>query len=295
MKLGLGTVQFGLNYGITNTDGQTPTEEARACLAQAAAESIPVIDTAALYGNAEQVLGATLPRPHSFRIITKTRALDPDRPLPQALSAVEEGVRESLARLNESHLAGLLIHRVDDLLGSNGDALFQMLADLKHAGIVEKIGVSLYTPSEAAAILARYPVDLVQLPLNPFDQRHLRQGSLAALAEAGVEIHVRSAFLQGLLLTTEGLPPPGLEALATHLECWRTLLQREQLAPLAACLGFLQGIPQVAVAVCGATSLAEWQAIVAAYRATPAIVTEIFKNLAVTDDNLIDPRYWPKR
>lgn len=295
MKLGLGTVQFGLNYGITNIEGQTPTEEARACLAHAAAENIPVIDTAALYGNAEQVLGATLPRPHSFRIITKTRALDLERPLPQALSAVQDGVRESLARLNESHLAGLLVHRVDDLLGPGGDALFRTLADFKHAGIVEKIGVSLYTPDEAIAILARYPIDLVQLPLNPFDQRHLRQGTLVALAEAGVEIHVRSAFLQGLLLATEGLPPPGLEALAPHLECWRNLLQHEKLAPLAACLGFLQGIPQVAVAVCGVTSLNEWQAIVATCQTTPAIAAEIFKNLAVTDDNLIDPRYWPKR
>lgn len=295
MKLGLGTVQFGLNYGITNAEGQTSLENVRACLAYAAAESIPVIDTAALYGNSEQVIGETLPRPHRFRIITKTLALDPDLELRHALSSVTKGVRESLARLREHRLAGLLIHRVNDLLGPNGDDLFRALEDMKQIGIVEKIGVSLYTPKEALAVLARYPIDLIQLPLNPFDQRHLTCGTLSALAEAGVEIHVRSAFLQGLLLASPASLPPKLEGLTTPLRRWNAFLKQEELAPLSACLGFLQGIPEVAIGVCGATSQTEWQAIISTYNATPAIPTEIFKNFAVADDNLIDPRYWPKR
>jgi len=295
MKLGLGTVQFGLSYGITNTEGQTPTAEAHACLAHAAAEAIPVIDTAALYGSAEEVLGKALPRPHSFRIITKTLALSPELPLQQALTTVSEGIHTSLAKLREPRLAGLLIHRIEDLLGTNGDALFRCLEGFKQAGLVEKIGVSLYTPAEARSVLARYPIDLIQLPLNPFDQRHLAQGSLAALALARVEIHVRSAFLQGLLLASSHTPPGSLEGLTIPLQRWHSFLEQQQLSPLAACLGFLQGIPEVDIAVCGATRLAEWKEIVAAHRNAPALPTEIFKNLAVADDKLIDPRYWPKR
>lgn len=294
MKLGLGTVQFGLKYGITNHKGQTSAREVGNCLAYADAERITLIDTAALYGNAEQVIGEMLPRPHRFRIITKTRPLQPELPLPEALNSVMAGVHQSLNLLKEHRLAGLLIHRPDDLLGPNGDALFNCLDEMKSDGIIEKIGVSLYTPNEVLAVLARYPVDLVQLPLNPLDQRHLTRGTLAALEEAGVEIHIRSAFLQGLLLADPATPHGGAEALAPFIQSWQALLKRENIAPITACLGFLKGIPQISIAVCGATNLAEWQAIVAAYHSTPDIPTKLFKYLAVADDNLIDPRYWSK-
>lgn len=294
MKLGLGTVQFGLDYGITNAAGQTPASEVGAILTHAAAHGVDTLDTAALYGSSEAVLGAALPRPHGFRIVTKTLALDPALPPAAAVDALVAGVERSLDRLGEDRLAGLLVHRVDDLLGPQGDWLFAALAGLRADGRVEKIGTSLYIPEEAAALLQRYPLDLVQLPLNPLDQRHLAGGSLAALAAAGVEVHVRSAFLQGLLLAPERPLPTGLAALAPALAAWRRLAAELGLSLLEACFAFLKGIPAVGTAVCGAATLAEWQEIVAAWEAAPALPQETFKNLAVADDKLIDPRHWPK-
>lgn len=295
MKLGLGTVQFGIDYGITNAGGRPPADTVRAILDHAASNGIVTLDTAALYGSAEEVLGENLPRPHPFRIISKTTALDPALPPAEAVAGIAAGVRRSLERLGENRLAGLLVHRVDDLLGPHGDRLWNGLLRLRDEGLVERIGVSLYTPEEALTLLGRYPLDLVQLPLNPFDQRHLRGNSLAALAAAKVEVHVRSAFLQGLLLAPAHPLPAGLEALRPAMAAWREWLAAERLTPLQACLGFLHGIAAVDVAVCGVTTLAEWQEIIAAAVSAPPLPTEGFKKLAVADDNLIDPRYWPSR
>ena len=294
MKLGLGTVQFGLDYGITNRSGQTPPDEVHRILQHAAGAGVETLDTAALYGNAESVLGNALPRPHGFRIITKTLALAPELSAEAAIDALEQGVRRSLDCLQEERLGGLLVHRVDDLLGPLGPQLFARLVALRAQGLVEKIGVSLYTPAEADAVLSRFSPDLVQLPLNPFDQRHLASGSLRRLADAGVEIHVRSAFLQGLLLAPAQALRPGLGGLAPCLAAWRDLLARENLSPLQGCQGFLRGIAELGVVICGASTLAEWMEILANWQSAPTLPTEKFKKLAIQDVKLIDPRFWPK-
>ncbi len=294
MKLGLGTVQFGLDYGITNRGGRPHAEVVRQILELAARTDIDTLDTAALYGDSERVIGDALPRPHDFRIVTKTLALDPRLNPADAIATIEAGVVASLQRLKEPRIYGLLLHRVDDLLGPLGEQLFAKLEGLKAQGLVEKIGVSLYTPSEVDAVLSRYAPDLVQLPLNPFDQRHLASRSLERLAAASVEIHVRSAFLQGLLLASPANPPPQLAELAPKLLQWRRLLEKQNLPPLQGCFGFLQGIPQLGYVICGATNLVEWQEILAAWQSAPMICTETFKELSVSDVKLIDPRFWPQ-
>lgn len=295
MRLGLGTVQFGLDYGITNRQGRVSRSEASAILAHAAEHGVKTLDTAALYGDAEAALGATLPRPHLFSIVTKTLALDTAAPASDPVAAIRTGVLRSLERLGETQLSGLLVHRVADLLGPHGPKLYDLLSKLKQEGLVERIGASVYTPDEVAKLLHLYRLDVVQLPLNVFDQRHLDQGSLSKLAAAGVEVHVRSAFLQGLLLAETPHLPPGLEALAPILQDWRVTARSLGLSLLEACFAFLKGLRCPGVVVCGATSLEEWQEVVAAHAAAPALPPETFKMLAVADDNLIDPRYWPQR
>lgn len=293
MKLGLGTVQFGLDYGITNATGRTPAAEVHAILAECAAHGVDTLDTAALYGESESVLGHHLPRPHNFRIVGKTLHLDHERPLSEALEAVRAGVHRSLARLGETKLAALLVHRVDDLLGPAGDALFKELVALREAGLVEKIGASVYTPAEVAVLTERYALQIVQLPLNVFDQRMLASGTLADLRQRDIEIHVRSAFLQGVLLSDKPQQlPAGLAALQPALAQFGEHLRMRGISPLAGTLGFLKSLKAIDVVVCGASRLVEWREISEAFGALPDLPTELFKNLAQSDVNLIDPRRW---
>ncbi len=293
MKLGLGTVQFGLDYGITNAAGKTPAPEVHAILARCAANGVDTLDTAVLYGDSESVLGHHLPRPHGFRIVGKTLHLERELPLRTALDALRDGVVRSLARLGEPKLYALLVHRVDDLLGPGGDAVFKELIALRESGLVGKIGVSVYTPADVTLLSERFPLEIVQLPVNVFDQRMLESGTLADLRQRHIEVHARSAFLQGVLLADDpNKLPPGLTALAPALTTWRQRLHTHGLSPLAGALGFLKGLGMIDVVICGAARLSEWSEISDTFATLEAVPTELFKDLAQADVNRIDPRRW---
>lgn len=204
MRIALGTVQFGLPYGIANQTGQVARSEAKAMLQLAAANSIDTLDTAIAYGESETRLGEA--GVQSFNVVTKLPAI------PASCHDVNGWVREqvglSLCRLDLTRVYGLLLHRSDDLLGNNGAMLWHALEELRDVDLVQKIGVSVYAPSEIEAVTSLYKVDLVQAPFNIVDRRLSTSGWLDRLKSKGVEVHTRSAFLQGLLLMSRTAIPP---------------------------------------------------------------------------------------
>lgn len=185
-KLGLGTVQFGTPYGISNSSGQTPPDEVSRILDVAVRSKIRVLDTASAYGNAELVLGKNdLSR---FRIISKFMP-------PEKEERIEHQLIQSLKHLNSDSLAGYLAHRPMALL--EDPAQWEELLDFREKGRVNKIGYSLNEPSELEKLLeAGFKPDLVQVPFNYLDRRFASY--ISDLTEAGCEIHTRSTFLQGL-------------------------------------------------------------------------------------------------
>lgn len=202
-SLWLGTAQLGLRYGIANRSGRPSTTEARAIVDQAFSCDYAGFDTARAYGESEVVLGACLQgREPDARVVTK---LDPSVDVTGA-AAIREAVRLSLARLGRMRLWGLLLHR-EDLLSSWPGATGRALRGLVDEGLVAHIGVSVYSPHAALAALAADGLDLIQLPANCVDRRMERAGIAARAAERGVQVHVRSAFLQGLLLMAADAVP----------------------------------------------------------------------------------------
>src|SRR5450432_2751044 len=118
MKLGLGTVQFGLDYGVANRDGRVPPAEISRMLALAARSGISILDTAHHYGTSERVLGEALPVDGNFRIVTKTPRFD-DEPLTELhADRLESAAAESLTKLRRKRLYGLLIHHAPDALAA---------------------------------------------------------------------------------------------------------------------------------------------------------------------------------
>jgi aryl-alcohol dehydrogenase-like predicted oxidoreductase len=122
MKIGLGTAQFGLDYGISNPLGKTPVAEVRRILDATAENGVHVIDTASLYGDSEKILGQCLGEHHSFHIITKTPQYNKSLINEENAEQLKKVFHESLARLKQSSLYGLLVHSADDLL-AQGAAL----------------------------------------------------------------------------------------------------------------------------------------------------------------------------
>ena len=195
-RLIIGTVQFGLDYGISNTKGKPTLNEVEEILNLAADNGLSVLDTASAYGNAESIIGSL--NCNRFKIVTKF--------LPESqYGCIDVQLIKSLARLKQNSVYGLLAHRPHEVV-SNPVIWKKMLA-LKNEGKVYKIGFSFDNPDEYYAIRNQsiHP-DLVQVPFNYFDNRF--ETIIEELKRSGCEIHVRSAFLQGLFFSNINMLSP---------------------------------------------------------------------------------------
>lgn len=292
IRFGLGTAQFGLDYGVSNRRGQCPPGEARKILRQAAKSGFDVLDTAAAYGSSEATLGRILEPGHGFDIVTKTPPLESHRGTQTAAEHLTRAFTHSLVRLRQKSVHGLLVHNADDLLGPEGGAIWSAMEGLRERGRVSRIGASVYGPDEADALLARFPLQIIQTPFNVFDQRLTASGCLGRLKRRGVEVHVRSAFLQGLLLMPPEETPDHLAPARPPLRDWRTAMAALGLSPLEGAIGFLRQTPAIDAVVLGVTCRDELLEIARALEVTipPGIGWTQF---ALDEPDIIDPRYWP--
>ena len=241
MKIAIGTAQFGINYGISNTEGKVKFLEVSEILRSAFSQGIKTLDTAIAYGDSENVLGQY--GVHEWETITKLPALPDD--CQDVAQWVQDQIQQSMARLRITHLHGVLLHCPDQLHSAVGPALYKALQDIKIQGITKKIGVSIYSPAELDTLLDAYDFDLIQSPLNILDRRLLESGWASRLHAAGIEVHTRSAFLQGLLLMPAKQRPSKFNRWDCIWNTWEQWLTRENLTPLQACLRFYSNLPEI--------------------------------------------------
>ena len=287
MKLALGTVQFGLPYGIANQAGQVSRDEAGAILDYAWAQGIDTLDTAIAYGESEQRLGEI--GVGQWKLISKLPALPES--CKDVTAWVQEQVASSLSRLGVNELYGLLLHSSEQLLGKDGKALYQALQGLKEAGQVQKVGVSIYTPNELEPITKLFRLDLVQAPFNLVDRRLHTSGWLQRLKHAGVEIHTRSAFLQGLLLMPRADIPAKFVPWTELWDKWHNWLACHSATAVHACLAYPLSFPEIDRVVIGTDSKNQLEQIIGAALGG---VPDDLPDLRCEDENLINPAYWSR-
>ena len=284
-RLALGTVQFGLPYGISNQVGQVSRAEAKAMLQLAKVNGINTLDTAIAYGDSETCLGEV--GTQGFKVVTKLPAV-PDS-CTDVNAWVVQQVNESLLRLDLTEIHGLLLHRSDQLLGLNGAMLYQALKALKDNGQVQKIGISIYTPTELDALIPRYRFDLVQAPFNLVDQRLCRTGWMRRLKDEDVEIHTRSAFLQGLLLMSQADMPDKFSPWSGLWHTWNQWMLEKEVSAVQASLAFPLKYPEIDRVVVGADNLSQLAQIVSA--ANISLQADL-PEIHCDDENLINPANW---
>jgi aryl-alcohol dehydrogenase-like predicted oxidoreductase len=288
-SLGLGTVQFGMDYGVSNRRGRPSLFEVKAILRAAGDKGIRILDTAAAYGDAEDSIGDS-GEADRFAIVTKTLPLRLCASDKKPIDAVREAFLESLTRLRTESVDTLLVHDANDLLGPYGNQIYEQLQDYRRNGLVRRIGVSAYAGEEIDAALDRYVLDVVQVPANVFDQRLQRHGQLERLAALGVEVHLRSAFLQGLLLMEPGQLQPYFAPLRTRLEAWHKRLAREGWTPAQGALAFVRTL-KVGVVLVGVESVEQLQANVRDF-SVPLPQPMDFAEFAVDDEDFVNPSRW---
>lgn len=283
--LALGTVQFGMSYGVSNTSGRVPLETARMMVQLAIASGIDTVDTAIGYGESEQVLGSI--GMGELKMVSKLP------PLPARVTNVRAWVlskaEKSLENLGVKQLHGLLLHRSSDLFGSTGVELYAAMRDLQEAGKVRKLGVSIYAPTELDAHEGMYAFDLIQAPINLVDHRLASSGWLIRLKEQGCEVHARSTFLQGLLLMKRDAIPTKFSPWSALWDRWHSWLGHHNMDAIRACLAYPLSFSEIDRVVVGALDVVQLQEIMKAVQQEPVAP---FPDLACEDENLINPTKW---
>ncbi len=290
MKLGLGTAQFGADYGISNRNGRVRAAELERILHLAADLGVHTLDTAAAYGEAETALGRALWQGHPFRIVTKCPPLGEGEVRREHVAQLSGHFYRSLERLRQPSVHGLLMHRAADLCRPGAELLFEQLANLQREGLVSKVGASFYTSAEIAAVGKVLAPGLAQVPVSLVDQRLLRDGTLASMRADGIEVHARSVFLQGLLLMDPDRVPAQF---AAHVPLLRRIERHAAAAgisKLALAIGFVAALREIDTLLVGVTSAAELREVVEASKTR--LPLQDCAEFSSDADELVNPSRW---
>ena len=291
MKLALGTVQFGMDYGVSNNLGKTSNEEVVNILAEAGKSNITLIDTAALYGDSEKVLGKTISDSSLFNIVTKSPVYHGKIITKRDVDLLTDVFKKSLELLNCENVYGLLIHHAADLFAPGGESLIEAMSELKSQGLVHKIGVSLYDGQTIDRVLELFTPDIVQLPINIADQRLIVSGNLEKLKNYGVEIHARSLFLQGLLLMNISDISEHFNPIKYYFENLEQFSINSGMSRLEMCLDFGSSCKEIDRLVVGVTNADELKELVEVTRRIDNNKYD-YSSLSLVEEEYLDPSKW---
>ena len=283
-KLGLAAAQFGLDGMSASPRARSPETEARDILTIAARAHLSVLDVSGNYGRAEQVLGDLIPRPVPFRVTLSAARAD------RGPDFVEAEARASLRRLGLERADAIIVPSPSELFGPHGAAVWDRLARLRDEGLFAKIGVAAHASDDPVGVARRFKPDILQAPASLLDQRLLADGSLARIAGLGIEVQLRSIFLNGLLFLPPDRVPAQLKGASGRLSKVRRMIAEGRSDPLQAALGFALSRPEASAVLVGVTSAAELSAVVAAASSPPPDLD--WDDMAIDDPVALDPRRW---
>jgi len=285
-KIALGTVQFGIDYGISSS-GQVKSKDVANILSYAYSQSIVLLDTAPAYGNCEKVLGRA--GVSQFKVVTKTRRFNKAQISLDEVRLVKKDFYRSLKDLNQDSVYAILVHNADDLLKPGSQNIFNQLENFKQEEKVKKIGVSIYDNNQLESILENFDVDLVQLPFNILDKRLIDSGMFSMLKNRGIEVHARSVFLQGLLLMSQQDRPIHFKQWNFLWKIWHEWLNDNQITALEASIRYASSIPEISKVLVGVETRGQLKEIM---NSSDLTLPNIPKELYTTDVNLLNPQNW---
>ena len=296
-KLCLGTVQFGMNYGVNNQIGRQPTWDESFEMIDAALDAgIGAIDTARAYGEAELVLGeyfsGNKERLEGLKVVSKLRPNSIDWERGDVYGQVRAELEDSLGRMGLAALDGYLLHTPEYVYSP---AVVAALVKIKEEGLVGNVGVSIYDMKEGFAAIKTGVMDYVQLPYSALDQRGSSSGFIAAAKAAGMTVATRSAFLQGLFMMEDGRVPAHLEKAIPHIAALREAAAAHGLDLVSAILGFVAAETGVDYLVFGAEKLSQIQENIAKFSALDVpdgFIADIKEQIGSVDESIIFPSLW---
>jgi len=285
MKIALGTANFGQKYGLAGKIIKSD-KKIKKIIQFANNSKIKLIDTSNNYGSSETLLGNNNLK--NFKIITKLKISNDEKKSNNLENIVFNKVEESLLKLNIKKLYAILLHESNDLKSNKRHKLIKVLKKLKKRNLVSKIGISIYNPKELNFIWPFWKPDIVQCPFNILDRRIYESGWLKKLKKNKTEIHVRSIFLQGLLLQNEKSMPRKFKKWKNIFKKWNNYCKKENISKIQGCINFIKSFKKISFAIIGFEDIKQVKNIISYFENDRKSYTTI----ACNDIRLIDPRLW---
>jgi len=276
-------------YGRFNQEGVPSIESTRKILNRANKYGLSFIDTAVQYGESESVIGQCHDELSHINLITKTPIFS-DEIIPYSGALLlRNAFDNSLHSLQLSSVHGLLIHHAPNLLAPGGEKLYEEMLKIKSEGRVRYIGVSAYSGEIVEQIQEKFPLDIAQLPINMLDRRLLTSGTLSRLVASGIQIHARSAFLQGLLLSDPLKLTSQFDAVKEMLTAFHTLCRNAGIKPAHAALHYLLQLPEISKIIVGVESVNQFDDIFTDF---PAEIEFDYSNFICDNIEILNPVLW---
>ena len=284
-KIILGSANFDQIYGIKKNF--IKKSEIKKLFDLALKNKIKTIDTSPLYNKSEKIIG--LLNNNRFKIISKIPKPPKNIKRENIKKWLKQNVMISLKNLKIKKFECLLLHNANSLLCKNGDEIYKGIRNMKISGFTNKIGVSIYDFNVLDKILKKFKFNLIQAPFNILDQRLVKEGWLKKLKKRKIEVHVRSIFLQGILLLKHNQFPKKLKKLNKKLMIWKNWLEKNKFSSLQVCLSFVLNQNQLDGVVVGYNSASQLNQILKLKKIHNNFT---LPNLNIKDKKLIDPRKW---
>jgi aryl-alcohol dehydrogenase-like predicted oxidoreductase len=287
IKFVLGSAQFGFRYGATNNKEKISNKNILKILNLSSKKKIKYIDTSGQYGNSEKKIGSL--SKIKFKIISKIPKI------PKKTKNISEWIflntLKSIKNLKIKKLHGILIHNERDLMSGQKYEVFNALKKLKDIGLVKYIGVSIYDYNNLKKILFNFKLDIVQGPINIFDQRALRKDIYSLIKKKKIKFLARSIFLQGMLLSNKSFFLQKFKNFSKYYKNWykyENWLKKNNFSKLQGCLNFIKNCKNIDYVIIGFSSYSEFAEIVN----TKFKKIQIPKFLKCHDARLINPQKW---
>ena len=295
VKISIGTAQLGTKYGISNiSHNGMKLSDFKKIIKYSLKKKINILDTANTYFNSEKKIGKVVKELNcqkQLKIITKLHNLK-SIPAKQIEKKIINKCKLSIKKLKIKKLYAVLIHDIKDLKSTKSKIIFKSILKLKKIGLVQKIGFSSYEINDLNKYIIKYKFDIIQFPFNIFDQRILKKKTQLILKKRKIEVHIRSIFLQGLLLMPYDKVPSKLKNSYPILKKWHTYLNEQRVENLEACIKFISNYNFFKTAVIGFENYNQFIDVVKKFNNVKKKKIFVdFKKFRV-NTNIINPSKW---
>lgn len=282
-KIVIGSANLNTKYGLKKN--KINVNEFKRLINFAKLKGINLIDTSPNYSNSEKIIGALNKK---LKIITKIPKIPVHLKNNKIKIWIRQQIKNSLNNLRTTNLHGILVQNAEVLISKNSELIFETLEDLKKEKRINKIGVSIYNFTTLKKIMNKYKVDFIQVPFNIFDQRLVEKNLINKIKKHGIELHVRSIFLQGLLTDGKTKLPHKMFKLEKNLNIWKNWTIKNNISPVNACLDFVSSFKSIDKFVIGFNGINDFKEIINHKKSKLNFKDLKFK----IKQNIVDPRNW---